>query len=55
MTSFELFRILNLKNISILYIFLYLLLLKEVECEGWSGGAMVLGTLLVPGRPTNLD
>ena len=22
---------------------------------GWSGGAMVLGKLLVPGRPTNLD
>ena len=24
-------------------------------CEGWSGGAMVLGKLPVPGRPTNLD
>ena len=23
--------------------------------RGWSGGAMVLGKLLVPGRPTNLD
>ena len=23
--------------------------------EGWSGGAMVLGKLSVPGRPTNLD
>ena len=23
--------------------------------EGWSGGAMVLGKLPVPGRPTNLD
>ena len=23
--------------------------------KGWSGGAMVLGKLLVPGRPTNLD
>ena len=22
---------------------------------GWSGGAMVLGELLVPGRPTGLD
>ena len=22
---------------------------------GWSGGAMVLGNLPVPGRPTNLD
>ena len=22
---------------------------------GWSGGAMVLGNLTVPGRPTNLD
>ena len=22
---------------------------------GWSGGAMVLGKLPVPGRPTNLD
>ena len=25
------------------------------EGGGWSGGAMVLGKLLVPGRPTNLD
>ena len=24
------------------------------ECRGWSGGAMVLGKLPVPGRPTNL-
>ena len=24
-------------------------------CWGWSGGAMVLGKLPVPGRPTNLD
>ena len=23
--------------------------------RGWSGGAMVLGKLLVPGRPTYLD
>ena len=26
-----------------------------VWVSGWSGGAMVLGKLLVPGRPTNLD
>ena len=25
------------------------------EKGGWSGGAMVLGKLPVPGRPTNLD
>ena len=25
------------------------------RAEGWSGGAKVLGTLSVPGRPTNLD
>ena len=25
------------------------------SCRGWSGGAMVLGKLPVPGRPTNLD
>ena len=24
-------------------------------CRGWSGGAMVLGKLPVPGRPTNMD
>ena len=24
-------------------------------CMGWPGGAMVLGKLPVPGRPTNLD
>ena len=26
-----------------------------VSKSGWSGGAMVLGQLPVPGRPTNLD
>ena len=25
------------------------------NCRGWSGGAMVLGKLPVPGRPTCLD
>ena len=25
------------------------------KARGWSGGAMVLGKLPVPGRPTNLD
>ena len=25
------------------------------DARGWSGGAMVLGKLPVPGRPTNLD
>ena len=25
------------------------------KVRGWSGGAMVLGKLPVPGRPTNLD
>ena len=32
--------------------------LFAVECllsRGWSGGAMVLGKLSVPGRPTSLD
>ena len=26
-----------------------------LSVRGWSGGAMVLGKLPVPGRPTNLD
>ena len=26
-----------------------------LSAGGWSGGAMVLGKLPVPGRPTNLD
>ena len=26
-----------------------------IFCWGWSGGAMVLGKLPVPGRPTSLD
>ena len=26
-----------------------------LACRGWSGGAMVLGKLPVPGRPTYLD
>ena len=25
---------------------------KHLSCRGWSGGAMVLGKLPVPGRPT---
>ena len=40
------------------YIF-YKLYLHKSQSEkgvvGWSGGAMVLGKLPVPGRPTNLD
>ena len=28
---------------------------KHLTSWGWSGGAMVLGKLPVPGRPTNLD
>ena len=28
---------------------------KHLTYLGWSGGAMVLGKLPVPGRPTNLD
>ena len=34
-----------------------LLSIKAVykEVSGWSGGAMMLGKLPVPGRPTNLD
>ena len=27
----------------------------SLTLKGWSGGAMVLGKLPVPGRPTNLD
>ena len=27
----------------------------SIWCLGWSGGAMVLGKLPVPGRPTNFD
>ena len=28
---------------------------KSHQVRGWSGGAMVLGKLPVPGRPTHLD
>ena len=28
---------------------------RRTNLGGWSGGAMVLGKLPVPGRPTNLD
>ena len=28
---------------------------QSLSMRGWSGGAMVLGKLPVPGRPTNLD
>ena len=34
-------------SMNLMYIFILL--------RGWSGGAMVLGKLPVPGRPTNLD
>ena len=37
-------------KINILYIISYILYVR-----GWSGGAMMLGKLPVPGRPTNLD
>ena len=30
----------------------YLHLINVTICSGWSGGAMVLGKLPVPGRPT---
>ena len=33
----------------------YVLVLEQYGGEGWLGGAMVLGKLPVPGRPTNLD
>ena len=33
----------------------YALKLKSNPSRGWSGGAMVLGKLPVPGRPTCLD
>ena len=36
--------------VSILFIFDFCTLSR-----GWSGGAMVLGKLPVPGRPANLD
>ena len=29
--------------------------LGYIYCRGWSGGAMVLGELPAPGRPTYLD
>ena len=35
-----------------LRIFLLILTRRYVACKGWSGGAMVLGKLPVPGRPT---
>ena len=34
------------------FLSLFFLLLRG---RGWSGGAMVLGKLSVPGRPTNLN
>ena len=37
---------------SLFFLSLFFLLLRG---RGWSGGAMLLGELLVPGRPTNLN
>ena len=37
---------------SLFFFSLFFLLLRG---RGWSGGAMVLGKLSVPGRPTNLN
>ena len=37
------------------YIQFILYRLTYLRKRGWSGGAMVLGKLPVPGRPTNLD
>ena len=44
--------IIKLKSTTNLYM---CAILNVLNCLGWSGGAMVLGKLPVPGRPTNLD
>ena len=38
-----------------IYIFLPFQLWETLKEIGWSGGAMVLGKVPVPGRPTNLN
>ena len=30
-------------------------IIRSIQLRGWSGGAMVLGKLPVPGRPTNME
>ena len=37
------------------FFFFFLSLFSITQGKGWSGGAMVLGKLSVPGRPTNLN
>ena len=34
------------------FVFMMVFILRFLISEGWSGGAMVLGKLPVPGRPT---
>ena len=65
----SLLKCVTLKKYTLLYISLTISLKMPIsyfsilECSvfvvvrkwGWSGGAMVLGKLPVPGRPTNLD
>ena len=50
-------KIQNNQPSSELLLFAYIVALLRYLCSvwGWSGGAMVLGKLPVPGRPTNLD
>ena len=40
--------------LSVIYMFLMMIhrWIRNFHAEGWSGGAMVLGKLPVPGRPT---
>ena len=52
------FHITLSKNTKIQFLGDYMYSLYELchdALRGWSGGAMVLGKLPVPGRPTNLD
>ena len=37
------------------YVFFYIKFIRFGQKRGWSGGAVVLGELPVPGRPTSLE
>ena len=40
---------------SVFFSFYFLVFFPLLRGRGWSGGALVMGKLSVPGRPTNLN
>ena len=42
----------HVNSLGLVYLFILIIWMSPCHVLGWSGGAMVLGKLTVPGRPT---